>query len=84
MTTRSIVREDGFVGCFYAPSEFEREVLPHIEWPLPSDRPALAQGAIAGVPAKIWFTEGSGSPGTSGALVITWAAYAVELQDRLR
>lgn len=79
-----VVREDGFVGRLFALGEFERDVLPHIEWPLPSDRPALAQGAIAGVPAKIWFTAGSGSSGTSGALVITWAAYAVELQDRLR
>jgi hypothetical protein len=79
-----VVREDGFVGRRYTPDEFERDVLPHIEWALPTERPALAQGAIAGVPAKIWFTEEGGGPGTSSALVITWGAYAHELAERLR
>ena len=54
------------------------EIVPHIEWPLPTTRPALAQGSIAGVPAKVWL------PDDGGALVLTAAAYADELARRLR
>lgn len=49
----------------------------HIEWPLPTGRPALAQGSIAGIPAKLWLTE-------DGALLVTHAAYAADLEARLR
>ena len=52
-------------------------VLRHLEWSLPSERPALAQGAIAGVPARLWLTE-------DGATLVVHAAYAADLQDRLR
>ena len=79
-----VVREDGFVGRLFTPRAFEREVMPHIEWSIPSGRPALAQGAVAGVPAKVWFTNEAGGAGGGGALVITWAAYADELAQRLR
>ena len=54
------------------------EVLPHIEWSLPADRPVLAQGAIASVPAKLWLA------GDGDALLVTAAAYADELAERLR
>ena len=53
------------------------DVEPHLEWPLPTDLPALAQGSIAGVPAKLWLTE-------AGATLVVHAAYADELLDRLR
>lgn len=52
-------------------------VVPHIEWSLTTERPALAQGSIAGVPAKLWLTE-------DGATILVQAAYAADLQDRLR
>src|SRR5829696_2338540 len=32
-------------------------VVAHIEWSLPAGRPTLAQGAIAGVPARLWLTD---------------------------
>jgi hypothetical protein len=54
------------------------EILPHVEWSLPAWRPALAQGAIAGVPAKLWL-DGDGN-----VLLMTLAAYADELAGRLR
>jgi hypothetical protein len=54
------------------------DVVAHIEWPLPAERPALAQGSIAGVPAKLWL------PGDGDALLLTAAAYADELAGRLR
>jgi hypothetical protein len=52
-------------------------VLRHLEWSLPSERPALAQGSIAGVPARLWLTE-------DGTTLVIHAAYAADLQDRLR
>jgi hypothetical protein len=66
--------EAGFVGG-WLPLD---AVLPHLEWHLPIERPALAQGTVAGVPAKVWIpTEGN-------ALLVTAAAYAAELAGRLR
>lgn len=52
-------------------------VTAHIEWSLPTERPALAQGSIAGVPARLWLT-------VDGATLVVQAAYAADLQDRLR
>ena len=65
--------EPGFVGAWLDPAEIE----PHTEWPLPTERPALAQGSIAGVPAKLWL------PAEGHALLLTAAAYARELEQRL-
>jgi len=53
-------------------------VLPYVEWSLPTGRPALAQGAVAGVPAKLWLA------GDGDALLLTAAAFANELAGRLR
>jgi hypothetical protein len=73
----AIIEEDaGFVGWWLTPSELETAVLPHADWPLPPSRPALAQGLVAGVPAKIWLTK-------DRALLLCAAAYAHELAERL-
>jgi hypothetical protein len=81
-----IVREDGYAARLYPPDLFNTEVRPHIEWRLPSERPALAQGSIAGVPAKVYFLDQGPalSPDDSGAMVIVQAAYVDELESRLR
>ena len=69
--------EVGFVGAWLSPAALD-DVLSRTEWPLPAARPALAQGLIAGVPAKLWLpTEGD-------ALLLTAAAHADELGMRLR
>ena len=75
----AIVEEEaGFVGVWLTAEEFEASVLPRIEWPLPEERPSVAQGSIAGVPAKLWLRA------TGGALLVVQAAYADELIGRLR
>jgi hypothetical protein len=71
-----IVDEAGFVGWWLTPDEVTTHVLPHVDWPLPTARPALAQGLIAGVPAKLWLAE-------DRALLLCNAAYAHELMERL-
>jgi hypothetical protein len=45
-----IVDEAGFVGWWLTPDEVTASVLPHVDWALPTARPALAQGLVAGVP----------------------------------
>jgi hypothetical protein len=74
--------EAGFVGARLDADALAGEVVPHIEWALPDDRPVLAQGTIAGVPAKLWLT--SDATGEDQALLVTLAAYADELSGRLR
>lgn len=66
--------EHGFVGGWCAIDDIQ----PHLEWSLPTERPALAQGSIAGVPAKVYL-PGDGRD----ALVVTAAAYAATLAERL-
>ena len=68
--------ETGFVGTWLDDDGLE-SVLEHVEWPLPQARPALAQGKVAGVPAKLWLdSEGR-------ALLVTQAAYGADLEQRL-
>ena len=71
-----VVDEAGFVGWWLTADEVREHVLPHLDWPLPTARPALAQGLVAGVPAKLWLAE-------DRALLLCAAAYAHELEERL-
>ena len=70
--------ETGYVGAWLSLDELDRLVVSRIEWPLPIRRPILAQGLIAGVPAKLWLAH----DGTS--LLLTAAPFAEELRARLR
>ena len=69
--------EPGFSGARLDSAGFA-SVLAHVEFALPSGRPALAQGKVAGVPAKLLLTEGG------GALLVVQTAYAADLEARLR
>ena len=71
-----VADECGFVGC-WLDAEARRVVSRHIEWPLPAERPALAQGYVAGVPAKLYLAE------SGETLLLCAAAYAVDLMERL-
>jgi hypothetical protein len=65
--------EHGFVGGWCSIDH----VLQHAEWSVPDDRPSFAQGAIAGVPAKLWL------PDDGDALLVTSIAHADVLAERL-
>jgi hypothetical protein len=69
-----VVEEHGFVGAWCSIADIRR----HLEWPLPAGGPALLQGAVAGVPAKVWF-----APDQAQVLLVTPAPYAKELTQRL-
>jgi hypothetical protein len=68
--------EHGFVAATLSPHDVEG-VGRHVEVPLPSDLPALVQGKVAGVPARLGLL-----PDGSGVLLVH-AAYADELRERL-
>jgi hypothetical protein len=65
--------EVGFSGARIAIGD----VVDHLEWSLPGARPALAQGSIAGVPAKLWLAA------DGDVLLVAATAYADELAGRI-
>ena len=67
--------ETGFSGAWVELDAVRR----HLEWALPSERPALAQGFVATVPARVWLPDDG-----DRVLLITATAYADELAGRLR
>lgn len=52
-----IVPDGGFAAGWVAAEEALAFLERACEWELPSQRPALAQGAVAGVPVKLWLEE---------------------------
>lgn len=65
--------ERGYVGA-WCPFDAIRA---QTDWSPPADRPSLAQGSIAGVPAKVWL------PDDGDVLVVVTAAHAAGLAERL-
>jgi hypothetical protein len=72
-----VEREVGYVALMFPADEFVDAVVPHLEWPAPIERPAFAQGAIAGVPAKLHIDS------TGAAIVLVLASYLDDLLSRL-
>jgi hypothetical protein len=66
--------EAGFAGRVLAPEDV-LDVVDHIDWVLPDAPGALAQGKIAGVPARILMT--------AVPVLVVQTAYADELAGRL-
>jgi len=66
--------EAGFVVALLDTDDVRR-VAAHTDWELPTATGELAQGKVAGVPAKV--------VGGRPALLVTNAAYADELRERL-
>jgi hypothetical protein len=73
-----VEREVGFIALMFPVDEFVDVVVPHLEWPAPIERPGLAQGAIAGVPAKLYLDS------TGAAIVLVLASYVDDLLSRLQ
>lgn len=71
-----IEAETGFSAMCFTPAQFAATVAPHIEWPVPSARPAFTQGMVAAVPCKLHFT-------VDGITVITNTVQVRDLSDRL-
>jgi hypothetical protein len=72
-----VAGERGFSGWWLQGDEVGRIVARHAEWELPRERPATAQGLLAGVPVKVWL-------GAGAALLLCPSAWAHELDERIR
>ena len=72
-----VTPEHGFAGASLDAQQLAHVTLHHVEWHLPADRPALAQGQIAGVPAKLVLAVDG-----SAQLLVACAARH-ELEERL-
>ena len=72
-----VVPDAAFVAWELDGDELDLLLEHHVEWELPTARPAVAQGLIAYVPAKVWLHQ----DGT--ARLVCLAAYADELAERI-
>ena len=72
-----VTPEHGFSGIKLSAEQVDAIAERHIEWQLPGTRPAMGQGQIAGVPAKLLLAaDGS-------ALLLVACAASHELLSRL-
>jgi hypothetical protein len=70
-----VVTDTGFAGVWLAKVEAEMLLERVCDWELPKERPAFAQGAIAGIPAKVWLE-------TERVLIMVPAAYTHDFEER--
>ena len=71
-----VERETAFSYVWLDGTTAERFLDRECEWRRPSARPALAQGEVAGIPAKLWFETGR-------TLILTPAPFAAAFERRL-
>lgn len=54
----AIVTEDSGMAGAWIPAEMITDLLERLcEWEVPTERPVLCQGMVAGLPAKLWFED---------------------------
>ena len=71
-----VIAEGAFSGA-WVDEQHALGLLEHLcEWEIPTARPAFAQGAVAGIPTKLWLTEGR-------VLFIVSTPYAHDMEERL-
>lgn len=71
-----LISEGGFAGT-WLPAAAAAEFLAHnCEWEVPNGRPAFAQGAVAGIPTKLWLEDDQ-------VLFIVPAPYAADFAERM-
>ncbi len=73
----AIVEPDaGFVGAWVDADRARGLLERSCEWELPAERPALAQGAVAGLPVKLWLEH-------DRVMFVVAAPYARDFEERL-
>lgn len=73
----AIITEDGgFAGVWLAAEAALEFLARSCEWELPHGRPAFAQGAVAGIPTKLWLEA-------ERVLFVVQAPYAAEFEERM-
>ena len=72
-----VVSEGGFAGVWLPAAAALAFLERSCEWALPFDRPAFVQGAVAGIPAKLWLEK-------EQILLLVPAPYAAEMENRMQ
>ncbi len=79
----AIVEADGgWSGAWMSEGSFRMLCAHTIDWALPTSRPAVAQGLVAGVPAKVWLVDTEAET-DADVLLMTPSAFAHDLIERL-
>ena len=71
-----VIHEGGFAGTWLPAYEAADFLARNCEWELPDGRPAFAQGAVAGIPTKLWLEDDQ-------VLFIVPAPYAADFAERM-
>lgn len=71
-----LLNEGAFSGAWVDEEQALALLARLAEWPMPTERPAFAQGAVAGIATKLWFEKGR-------VLFVVQTPYAHELEERL-
>ena len=71
-----IIADGGFAGLWVDVDEAMSFLQHACEWELPAERPAFAQGSVAGVATKIWLEADK-------VLFVVQAPYAEEFEERM-
>ena len=71
-----IIADSGYAGVWLATDEALDFLERNCEWEIPAERPAFAQGAVAGVPTKLWLEP-------ERVLFLVPAPYATDFEERL-
>lgn len=71
-----VERETGVMGIWIDAARALDLLERECDWELPSERPAFAQGAVAGLPLRIWFER-------DRILFLVPAAFAADFSERL-
>ncbi len=72
-----ICRDTSWTGVWVTTTDAIDLLARHADWEPPRQRPAFAQGLVAGLPVKLWV-------GRDMSLVIVPAAVAREFEERVR
>ena len=71
-----VVTDSSYAGVWLPAAEALTFLEQACEWELPVTRPAFAQGAVAGIPTKLWFEADQ-------ILFIIPAPYIVDFEERM-
>ena len=72
-----VERETGFSTVWLETAVAADFLQGECDWELPLERPAFAQGIVAGLPMKVWFER-------DRVLLIVASPFAADLMERLR
>ncbi len=71
-----VIADGGFAGTWLETAAAAEFLQQHCEWEVPNGRPAFAQGAVAGIPTKLWLEA-------ERVLFIVPAPYAADFAERM-